>query len=265
MYPINRLILVPLCTVFLMACNNGPKVIESSNQQQKTQKSGNFTPDPDSQMVPGTNETLANELHEVTVNEILQASRYVYLNVSEGNSKFWIATRKQEIEKGGTYFYKGGLMKTDFESKEYNKVFDTIYLISNLVTRDHTKHVDGLNTGVQKSAPSVQKEDISTPTDNVVEHEGSIKIAELVKDPKKYEGSTIQLSGKCVKVNPNIMDRNWLHIQDGSKDDYDLVVTSNTFVPEGSDITIRGLVVLNKDFGAGYSYELIVENGELVK
>ena len=262
MNPINRLIILLISAVFLVSCNNGPKVIESSNQQEK---SGIFSPDPSTQVVSETNETFANELHEVTVNEILQASRYVYLNVSEGNSKFWIATRKQEIEKGGTYFYKGGLLKTDFESKEYNKVFDTIYLISSLVTRDHSKQVGGLNTGVQKSAPIVDKEDIPTHTDKVVEHKGSLKIADLVKDPKKYEGSTIQLSGKCVKVNPNIMDRNWLHLQDGSKDDYDLVVTSNTFVPEGSDITIRGLVVLNKDFGAGYSYELIVENGELVK
>ena len=265
MYSTNRLILVTLCTVFLMSCNNGPKVIESSNPQGKTPKSGIFTPDPSTQVIPGADEAISNELHQVTVNEILQASRYVYLNVSEGSSKFWIAARKQEIEKGGTYFYRGGLLKTDFESKEYNKVFDTIYLVSNLVTQDHSKHVDGLNTGVQKSGPVVQKEDIPTHTDKVVAHKGSIKISELVKDPKKYEGSTIQLSGTCVKVNPNIMDRNWLHIQDGSKDDYDLVVTSNTFVPEGSDITIRGLVVLNKDFGAGYMYELIVENGELVK
>ncbi|MCP4978199.1 MAG: hypothetical protein GY931_18780, partial [Maribacter sp.] len=82
---------------------------------------------------------------------------------------------------------------------------------------------------------------------------------------KKYEGHTIQLSGKCVKVNPNIMDRNWIHLQDGSKNDFDLVITSNTFVPEGSAITIRGTVVLNKDFGAGYKYDLILENGTLVK
>ena len=265
MYSTIRLISALLCSVFLTSCNNGPKVIESSNPQGKTPKSGIFTPDPSTQVISGANESISNELHQITVNEILQASRYVYLNVSEGDSKFWIAARKQDIKKGGTYFYRGGLLKTDFESKEYNKVFDTIYLVSSLVSQDHSKYVDGLNTGVEKSAPNMEKEDIPTHTDKVVEHKGTIKIAELVKDPKKYEGSTIQLSGKCVKVNPNIMDRNWLHIQDGSKDDYDLVVTSNTFVPEGSDITIRGLVVLNKDFGAGYMYELIVENGELVK
>ncbi len=265
MYQINRFFLVLLCTVFLMSCNNGPKVIQSSSEQNESQKSGIFTPDPSTQVVTSTDQSFSDDLHTVSVNEVLPATRYVYLNVSEGNSKFWIATRKQDVKKGETYFYRGGLLKTNFESKEYNKVFDTIYLISNLVSQDHSKHTGDLNTSVQKSNPIAQKEDIPTHTDKIVEHKGSIKIAELIKDPKKYEGHTIQLSGKCVKVNPNIMDRNWIHLQDGSKNDYDLVITSNTFVPEGSDITIKATVVLNKDFGAGYKYDLILENGTLVQ
>lgn len=265
MYQINRLFLLAICSVMMMACNNGPKVIQSSTEQNDSPKSGIFTPDPSTQVVTSTDQSFSNDLHTITVNEVLPATRYVYLNVSEGDSKFWIATRKQEIKKGETYFYRGGLLKTNFESKEYNKVFDTIYLISNLVSQDHSKHTDNLNTNVQKSDPIAQKEDIPTHTDKIVEHKGSIKIAELIKDPKKYEGHTIQLSGKCVKVNPNIMDRNWIHLQDGSKNDYDLVITSNTFVPEGSDITIKATVVLNKDFGAGYKYDLILENGILVK
>jgi len=265
MSQINRLVLAAICFFILLACNNGPKVIKSSQEQEGTQKSGIFTPDPSTQVVTSTDETFSNDLHTVSVNEVLPAAKYVYLNVSEGAAKFWIATRKQEVKKGETYFYRGGLLKTNFESKEYNKVFDTIYLISNLVSKDHSQHTDKLNTSVQKSKPIVQKEDIPTHTDKIVEHKGSLKIAELIKDPKKYEGHTIQLSGTCVKVNPGIMDRNWIHLQDGSKDDYDLVITSNTFVPEGSNITIRATVVLNKDFGAGYTYDLILENGTLVK
>lgn len=265
MYPLNRLLLVFLGTVFLLSCNNGPKVIQSSSKQDDAQKSGIFTPDPSTQVVTGDDQSVSNELHTVSVNEVLPAKRYVYINVSEGNSKFWIAVRKQEIKKGETYYYRGGLLKTNFESKEYNKVFDTIYLISSLVSQDHAKHVSELNTRVQKSNPIVQKEDIPTHTDNIVAHKGTIRISELVKDPKKYEGHSIQLSGKCVKINPNIMDRHWIHLQDGSKNEFDLVITSNTFVPEGSVITIRGTVVLNKDFGAGYKYDLILENGTLVK
>jgi hypothetical protein len=61
------------------------------------------------------------------------------------------------------------------------------------------------------------------------------------------------------------MNRNWIHLQDGSKDDFDMVITSNTFVPEGKLITIRAVVNLNRDFGAGYKYDLILENGTLVQ
>jgi len=262
---INRLVLSSICFFILLACNNGPKVIQSSKIQDETQKSGIFTPDPSTQVVTSTDQTFSNNLHTISVNEVLPAAKYVYLNVSEGDSKFWIATRKKDIKKGETYFYRGGLLKTNFESKEYNKVFDTIYLISNLVSQDHSKHTGDLNTTVQKSDPIAQKEDIPTHTNKIVAHKGNLKIAELIKDPKKYEGHTIQLSGTCVKVNPNIMDRNWIHLQDGSKDDYDLIITSSSFAPEGSSITIRGTVVLNKDFGAGYKYDLILENGTLVK
>ena len=81
-------------------------------------------------------------------------------------------------------------------------------------------------------------------TDNIIEHKGSIKIVDLVKDPKKYAGKTIQVSGECVKVNPGIMERNWIHLKDGTKNDFDLVVTSDTFVPEGSIITVKALVCL---------------------
>ena len=94
---------------------------------------------------------------------------------------------------------------------------------------------------------------------------GSITIAELVKNAKKYEGKTVEVSGQCVKINPNIMSRNWIHIVDGSKNDFDMVITSETFVPEGSNVTFKAVVGLNRDFGAGYKYDIILENGVIVQ
>ena len=94
---------------------------------------------------------------------------------------------------------------------------------------------------------------------------GSIKIAELIKNPKKYEGHSVEISGTCVKANPSILGRNWLHLKDGSRDDYDLVVTTNAIVPVGEEVSLRAVVALNKDFGAGYTYDLLLENGILVE
>ncbi len=248
-----------------LSCKKSPKVISSDNNT--TEKStGVFSDEPSTESSANTNQSFTNDLHKVVVNEVLPTKRYVYLNVNEGEKQFWIATRKQDVSIGKTYFYKGGLLKTNFESKEYNRVFETIYLISNLVEENHSNNAGTLNKSNSKPVQNAtSKVVIPTHTEGVIEHKGSIKIAELVKNPKKYEGKTIQISGKCVKINPGIMNRNWIHLKDGTKDDFDLVVTSDTFIQEGSIITIKALVSLNKDFGAGYKYDLILENGTIIK
>jgi hypothetical protein len=70
-----------------------------------------------------------------------------------------------------------------------------------------------------------------------------------------------------VKVNNEVMDRNWVHIQDGTNDsgNFDLTVTTREFVKIDDVIEFEGTVVLNKDFGAGYFYELIMEGGTVAK
>jgi hypothetical protein len=262
----NYYLLTIILFTLTLGCNNGPKIIAPSTNSDNTESNGIFTPNPATRVIPNPTSEVGNELHKVVVEEVLPTARYVYLRVKEGEKEFWIATRKVEINKGGVYYYRGGLLKTNFESKEYNRIFDEIYLISKLVSEDHSRHINAspVSDNIAKTE-NVVKEDIPTHTEKTVIHKGTIKISDLVSDPKKYEGHTVQISGKCVKVNPNIMGRNWIHLQDGSKDDFDMVITSNTFVPEGKDITIKAVVSLNRDFGAGYKYDLILENGTLIQ
>lgn len=258
-----------LCAVLLasgfLGCNNNPKVIPVTSENANPNASGIFSGSSNENV--DFNAPTSDAFHKVVVNEILPTSKYVYLNVIEDGENYWIATRSMEATVGETYYYKGGLLKTNFESKEYNRVFDKVYLIGNLVTANHANSASVASTGDYSNTNQsyAQKEDIPMHTEKIVQHQGSMKIAELVRDPKKYEGKTIQLDGICTKINAGIMDRNWIHIKDGSQDDYDLVVTSDTFVPEGTAFTIKAIVVLNKDFGAGYKYDLILEQGVLMK
>lgn len=79
----------------------------------------------------------------------------------------------------------------------------------------------------------------------------------------KYDGKVITVTGECVKVNNGIMGRNWVHIQDGSKENgksIDLTVTTLQNIPVGSQVALKGKIVLNKDFGAGYRYDVIMED-----
>ncbi len=264
--PIKIISATALTMSLFCSCNNGPKVVEASSKEELSNAKGNpFQIDPKIEVRPSTNDPFGNAFHQVRVNEVLPTSRYVYLQVDEAGKSFWIATRKMEVAVGETYFYQGGLLKTMFESKEYDRMFDTIYLVSNLVSSDHSKHVQGNTSPNSPTLTAEVKEDIPMHTDENIVHKGTVRIADVVKNPQKYEGHTIQVKGVCTKINPNIMNRNWIHIKDGSQDEYDMVVTTNSYVPEGKEFMMRAVVHLNRDFGAGYAYDLILEDGILIE
>jgi len=63
------------------------------------------------------------------------------------------------------------------------------------------------------------------------------------------------------------MGRNWIHIQDGtgSNNDFDLMITSPDSVKTGDIVVIEGTVEINQDFGAGYSYPVMLSNGKILK
>ncbi len=244
-----------------VACQQSPKVITAaSNSTNLSSESGIFTKNEDSKI--DFNKTLPENFHTIKVNEILPTEKYVYLNVNEGSDNYWVAVRSMDVKIGETYYFKDGLLKTNYESKEYNKIFERVYLVSNLVAaKNHgTNELIIQNSKVINSA----KQDIEMHTEKVKPQQGVTKISELVANPKSFEGKTVIISGICTKVNPNIMNRNWIHVKDGSQDNYDLVITSDTFIPEGKSFTMKAIVVLNKDFGAGYIYDLLLEQGELV-
>jgi len=56
-----------------------------------------------------------------------------------------------------------------------------------------------------------------------------------------------------------------VHIQDGTKegDHFDLTVTTQVYVNAGDIVTFEGVVALDKDFGAGYFYDVIMEEAEI--
>lgn len=246
------------------SCDNGPKEIVATEVQHPTEGTGIFTPGSRPPLVTedGPTRVVPNEVHTVEVIDVLPTSKYIYLSVKENDKIFWIATTKQEVQAGELYYYRGGLLKTNFYSQEYDRTFDQIYLVSKIVAANH-----GQVTAEQAIKIETHGKDNNTytPAPRDIQREGSVRIAEIINSPTQYEGQTIQISGECVKVNRNIMGRHWLHLKDGSKDDYDLVITSEQAVPEGHIVTIQATVGLNKDFGAGYRYDIILENGVVLQ
>lgn len=236
-----------LLSALVWSCDSKPKVIESVDVAEETQQDAS---DPN-----------ASKLHKVVVEEVLQTSKYTYLNVTEDGAKIWIAVPKKDVKVGGTYYYRGGLKKNNFKSVEFDRVFETLYLVSD-VSED-----PGLG-GMTGSSPHGGKaeEPQLDQTTKLDPPPGGISIAELFKNRQKYEGQTVKIKGRCVKLNTNIMNRNWIHLQDGSMTDeqIDLTVTTTDKVALGEIVTFEGKITLNKDFGAGYKYEIIMEEAHLL-
>ncbi len=205
------------------------------------------------------------DVHQVIVQEVLPSSKYVYLQVKEGERTYWMATGPSSIDVGEVYYYNEALVKADFESKELNKVFDTLYLVTLLVPEAHGKNLKPIG----KVAPPPKSDETSTQSKGVHSALGSgivkkTTIRELLENPGDFEGKLVEIKGECTKINTGILSRNWIHLQDPDERDKKIVLTSTEEVSKGDMVTFRARVALNKDFGAGYTYEVLLEKGVMM-
>ncbi len=90
-------------------------------------------------------------------------------------------------------------------------------------------------------------------------------VEQVFAQQAELSGKHIHISGEVVKVNNGIMGKNFLHIQDGSgaEGTNDIIVTSQQTANVGDKVEVDALVTTNRDFGMGYSYAVILEEGKL--
>ncbi len=246
----DKLSLIVAIGITLSACQSKPKTIEAVPLSGSEALASYQSP-----MQESNHDESSRQEHRVEVLEVLNTDKYSYLNVKEEDQQFWIAIPRKEVTVGDSYFYKGGLLKKHFHSKEYNRVFETVYLVSDVLPIMDDGSVD-----YHASIPADPRKE--QPVEVASTHD-AIKISEIVADPQKYQGKLTKITGKCVKVNPMIMNRNWVHIQDGSGDNYDLTVTTQEEILMGTVVSLEGVIALQKDFGAGYRYDIIMEDAVL--
>ncbi len=209
-----------------------------------------------------TSAALPNGVRSGVVEETLQASSYTYLKLKEADGEHWIAITKRELNPGTTVYYKPDLEMKDFESKDLQRTFSSIFFVSAISDRpDLQSGGSGMGmTGNHPQTPALPEISVEQPKDGV-------SIAELAKNRSAYAGKIIKVRGQVTKYNPNIMGRNWVHIQDGTKEGpvFDLTVTTQDQTAKGETVTFEGTIVLDKDFGAGYKYAIIMEKARIVK
>ncbi|MBK5193008.1 MAG: hypothetical protein JJE07_07315 [Flavobacteriaceae bacterium] len=216
----------------------------------------------DKEIYSAINNTTAsanNELHKVVISESADGGTYTYLNVEENGNKYWMAIPNTEVKVGDTYYYNGGMLMENFESKQLEKTFDKIIFADNIRTTEKAP--------VQKQVNPHTNSDTTAVVEIKIEKaENGISLEELFTNKKSLSGKSIIVRGKVVKLNNAILDRNWVHIVDGTQfeNKKSLTVTTKEMVKIGDTVTFKGIIVLEKDFGQGYIYDILLEEGELI-
>ena len=209
----------------------------------------------------GTKENIpVSDIHKVIVDQVLQAGAYTYLQVNDLGMQKWLAVPSMTATEGETYYYTGGLVMENFESKDLDRVFETVIFLEGIHATPPLPASKMTGSGTPQ-AQSEQKMDFS-----IEAPEGGISIAELYKGKKSYESKSVIIRGAVTKFNPDILKKNWIHIQDGTdyEGKFDLTLTSDQVAEPGEIITVEGIITLDKDFGAGYYYEVIMEDAKII-
>ena len=206
-------------------------------------------------------ENLAPNVHKVAAEEVIQSSNYTYLRVSDEGKELWIAISRREVEKGKSYYYEPSVEMTNFESKELKRTFPTITFVDKFSDQPIVAANAKPLPASKGNQPAVAKEGLK-----IEPATGGITIAELYANKDSYAGKTVKIKGEVVKYNAEIMGKNWVHLQDGTNNSgsFDITFTTGDVTKIGDVVTFEGTVALKKDFGAGYAYDIIIENAKLL-
>lgn len=214
-----------------------------------------------------TQSELPENANVFEVAEVIQGNTYTYMKVKEDMAEKWIATGKTEAEAGDVLYYGEALEMPNFHSKEIDRTFEKIYFIDMVSETPITSNPMGqmpmgqMGQGHSGAVETEQKSSISLD-----KSDDEVTISRIYANPKEFEGKEFEIRGVVTKVNKEIMGKNWVHLQDGTSNNgaFDLTITTQALPKVNDEVTFKGTVTLEKDFGAGYYYDVIMEDAELV-
>ncbi len=192
--------------------------------------------------------------------ETMDAGGYTYVKLQMGAQQIWAAGPQTAIKVGDEVTIPGGMPMMNFRSKTLDRTFELIYF------------VPSISTGATPPAATNQTMAHPKPAGQPAVAAGSIKkaddghtVAEIFEQKAALSTKTVILRAKVVKYSAGIMGKNWLHVQDGtgSEGTNDLTVTTDATASVGDTVLIKGKITTDKDFGAGYKYEVIIEDASI--
>ena len=195
--------------------------------------------------------------------ETMDAGRYTYVQVDCGDKKIWAAAPQVQIEVGDDVIVPAGAAMMNYYSKTLDRTFDLVYFVAfiavtgeggeALTPRGHGGAPEGI-PGAEIDLAGIERA------------EGGKTVGELFDEKASLAGQAVTVRGRVVKFTPGVMGKNWIHLQDGTTGvagANDLTVTSEEMAAVGNTVLVQGVVAIDRDFGFGYKYDLIIEEAKI--
>ncbi len=196
--------------------------------------------------------------------EVLEARNvesYTYLRLKTAQGEVWVAVPTSAAQKGAQVTIGNPVTMHNFESKSLKRRFDSI-VFGQIVD-------SGANTSAApKGATPAAAFDPALKVAKATGRDAKT-VAEVVRGKAALKDKTVLVRGQVVKVSLGILGKNWVHLRDGSGSaadgSNDIIVITMDSAAVGNVLQARGTVRTDVNLGAGYSYEVLVDDAALRK
>ncbi len=201
------------------------------------------------------------------------AGAYKYLKINEDGKELWVAIANAPVKVGDKIGYDKMTVMKDFKSKSLKKTFKEVIFASDVYLPEKNKGIKdlqdmlGLSTANKNTPKKVEKKTVTEKPAKPFVKKEFYTVEEVFMWKNELKDSTIKVKGKVQKISRQIMKVDWVHIGDGTGDstkkNNDIVFTTKTMTfKSGSEVIASGKLILDKDFGYGYFYDVIVQDSE---
>ncbi|MDL1963688.1 MAG: hypothetical protein LWW98_04980 [Deltaproteobacteria bacterium] len=233
-----------------------------------------------------------------TIFESKDVTNYTYLLLEDKTGKVWAAIPKTPVKTGDEIAITDIAVMKDFYSKTLEKTFDIILFAvpsegcpfkdemgGEIVSETNSNMMPGKMPpatmspdmmspaptphgampamgGTKKSGAALQDIKVSKAVG-----EDAYTIEEIYSKKEELSQKTVIVRAIVVKFMPQIMGKNWIHIQDGTgsaeKGNHDIAVSTLDTVETGKEIIVKGILGINKDFGMSCAFSTLIEEASI--
>jgi hypothetical protein len=223
-----------------------------------------------------------------TVLESISTAGYTYLRLKTASGEEWAAISGDAVAVGSAVTIAVSMRAENFESKSLNRTFERLSMgalapaeasasarppESATLLSSHAQPAPVTPPGGMPAGHPALGADrsLAGPEQLLPRADGARgrTVAEVWKQSGELKDTQVAVRGRVVKSLTAIMGRNWLHLRDGSGSaatgDDDITVTTTATVAVGDVVVVTGTIRVNRDFGSGYSYPVLIEDATVAK